>query len=143
MSPSHQERVFKQSYALELLSIAEADWNTALYLRKGLKEHAIRSENFFFFVQQTLDKLLKAVLVSQQLPVPLVHDLGILIAKIPREIEPPFGYEINRLSEFAAVRRYEESSLIWNEEEADEAVELGNKAISWAKTIIPSSFTAP
>jgi len=73
MSPSHQERVFKQSYALELLSIAEADWSTALYLRKGLQEHAVRSENFFFFVQQTLEKLLKAVLVSQQLPVPLVY----------------------------------------------------------------------
>jgi HEPN domain-containing protein len=98
-----------------------------LYLRKGLQEHAVRSENFFFFVQQTLEKLLKAVLISQQLPVPLVHDLGILIAKIPREIEPPFGYEINRLSEFAAIRRYEESSLIWNEEEADEAIELGQK----------------
>jgi HEPN domain-containing protein len=136
MNPSHQERVFKQSYALELLSIAEADWSTALYLRKGLQQHAVRSENFFFFVQQTLEKLLKAVLVSQQLPVPLVHDLGILIAKIPREIEPPFGYEINRLSEFAAIRRYEESSLTWNEEEADEAIELGQKAVSWAKTII-------
>ncbi len=57
----------------------------------------MRNENYFYLVQQVLEKLMKAVLVHQQLPVPLVHDLGILLAKIPRNIEPPFGYEVNRL----------------------------------------------
>lgn len=136
MSPSGQERLFKRQYALELFSIAEGDWRTAKYLLKGLQEHAIRNENYFYLVQQVLEKLMKAVLVHQQLPVPLVHDLGILLAKIPKDIEPPFGYEVNRLSEFAALRRYEESSLFWGEEEALESAVLVEEAFSWARGII-------
>ena len=109
---------------------------TARYLLKGMQEQAIRNENFFFFVHQVLEKLLKAVLVSRSLPVPLVHDLGILLAKIPRDIEPPFGYEVNRLSEFAAARRYEESALVWDESEAGEAVIIVEQAIEWARGVM-------
>ncbi|HUX37611.1 MAG TPA: hypothetical protein VMV44_06865 [Rectinemataceae bacterium] len=65
-----------------------------------------------------------------------MHDLGILLAKIPRECEPPFGYEIASLSEFAAVRRYEEGALEWGLDEAEEARDLGRAAIDWARGLI-------
>lgn len=136
MSPSNQERVFAKQYAVELLHIAEGDWQTALYLHDGLKNGLIRNENFFYLVQQTLEKLLKAVLVHLTLPVPLVYDLGVLLAKLPKSHEPPFGYEITQLSEFSAIRRYQESVLTWNEEEACKAVQLGETALAWAQAII-------
>ena len=134
MSPSQQERRFKKQYARELLAIAEQDWKTAQFLLEGWDR--IRTENYFFTVQQCLEKVIKAVLVHLELPVPLVHDLGILLAKVPRSQEPPFGYEIGALSEFAAVRRYEEGSLVWNREEADEALELGLRALDWARRVL-------
>ncbi len=123
--------MFKQSYAAELLSIAEGDWKTARYLYAGLKDHAIRNENYFFQVQQVLEKLMKAVLVSRKLPVPLVHDLGILLAKIPNEIEPT-----NKLSACASVWLYEEGSLAWEETEAEEAYVLAEQALQWARSLI-------
>ena len=95
MSPSQQERVFHKAYARELLRIARQDWETARFLLEGWDR--IRTENFFFTVQQSLEKTIKAVLVSLELPVPLVHDLGILLAKVPASQEPPFGYEIGAL----------------------------------------------
>lgn len=134
MSPSQQERLFQASYAPELLKIAEQDWNTAEFLLEGWDR--IRSENFFFTVQQCLEKAIKAVLVHLGRPVPLVHDLGILLAKVPSEQEPPFGYEVGALSEFAAVRRYEEGALVWSRDEAIEALTLGRIALDWAKGVV-------
>jgi len=136
MSPSSQERLFRKDYAVELLRIAAEDLRTAEFLLEGLESKRIRGENFFFTLQQCVEKALKAVLVHRGIPVPLVHDLGILLAKIPRESEPPFGYEIGSLSEFAAVRRYEEGALEWGLDEAEEARDLGRIAIDWARGII-------
>ncbi len=136
MSPSNQERLFQKSYAMELVNIARADGMTARYLLEGLRSGKIRNENFFFQAQQCIEKAIKAVLVQVEQPVPLVHDLGILLAKVPRQFEPPFGYEIARLSDFAAVRRYEESVLQWGEQEADEAMTLVEQALRWAEAII-------
>ena len=115
MSPSSQERVFRKGYAAELFRIAESDLGTVEYLRA---------------------KALKAALVHREIPVPMVHDLGVLLAKVPRECEPPFGYEIGALTEFAAARRYEEFALEWGLEEAQEALGLGTSAVDWAKVVI-------
>lgn len=136
MSPSSQERLFRPEYAAELLRIAAADLDTAEFLLEGLERGRIRGENYFFALQQCLEKTLKAVLVHLGIPVPLVHDLGILLAKVPRDREPPFGYEIGALSEFAAVRRYEEGALAWGLEEAREAQALGVTALGWAKAVL-------
>ena len=136
MSPSSQERKFRKGYAGELFRIAEADLQTAEYLFEGLEGGRIRGENFFFIVQQAIEKALKAVLVHRELPVPLVHDLGILLAKIPVECEPSFGYEIGPLSDFAAVRRYEEGALEWGNDEAREALDLCKLALEWAGKVL-------
>jgi len=133
LSPKQQEKLFRKTYAVELLSIAIADGKTAEFLLTGLKEEKIRGENYFFMVHQTIEKALKAVLVHLGIPVPLVHDLGILLAKFPADVQPPFGYEISRLSDFALVRRYEEGAMTWGIEDANEARALAKQALDWAK----------
>ncbi len=138
MSPSSQERVFEKAYAAELLRIAQMDLKTSEFLLEGLAQGRIRAENFFFSIQQCVEKTLKACLIHLELPVPLVHDLGVLLAKLPRAWEPPFGYEIGALSEFAAARRYEEASMQWGPDEANEAMELGRAAVAWAKKVLGS-----
>lgn len=78
MSPSKQEIRFNVEYAAELLRIAEGDYATARVLKDA---QGIRIENAFYMAQQAIEKALKAVLIVLKQPVPMVHDLGILVAR--------------------------------------------------------------
>jgi HEPN domain-containing protein len=80
-----------------------------------------------------LEKSLKAVLCLYQVPVPLVHELGTLVAKLPVESNPVVGYEISKLSEFASVRRYEEGALHLTVEEAEDVVTIAFQVLTWAQ----------
>ena len=107
MSPRHQERLFEKHYAKTLLRIAEGDYRTAVGV--ALIPDA-RIENAFYLAQQAIGKALKAVLVTKGIAVPMIHDLAALLSKLPDDCEAPFGYELNELSQFATIRRYEEGS---------------------------------
>ena len=111
VSPAKQEKLFSVEYAPELIRIAEGDLGSARLLLVQFGMFKSRAENIFFLAQQSIEKSLKAVLCLHGVPVPLVHELGTLVAKLPASSNPVFGYEISRLSEFASIRRYEEGSL--------------------------------
>jgi len=137
MSPKNQERRFPAEYAQELLRIAQADHDSAAYLLTGVAdEHGVRPENAAYLFQQAIEKALKAVLCARELPVPLVHDLGVLIAKIPDDLEPEFGYELGGLDEYATVRRYEEGRYILQQDELEEVQRLSNQVLSWAAKVV-------
>jgi len=137
MSPKNQEHRFPPDYAQELLRIAHADHDSAAYLLTGVTdEHGVRPENAAYLFQQAIEKALKAVLCARELPVPLVHDLGVLIAKIPDDLEPEFGYELGGLDEYATVRRYEEGRYILQQDELVEIQRLSNQVLSWAGEIV-------
>ena len=131
LSPKDQERLFKPDYALELLGIAEGDLKSATSL---FKTREGRAENICFLVQQAMEKALKSVLCANRVPVPLVHDLGILIAKLPEKLSPPQGYHLGRYNDFAAVRRYEEGGSELTSEDLQTAIATGNEVIAWAST---------
>jgi len=132
MSPKNQERLFKKEYAKELCEIASGDLESA----KGLLEISKgRPENICFLVQQSMEKAIKAVLCFYEVPVPLVHDLGVLIAKLPTDVSPPEGYRLIQFNEYATVRRYEEGEAILTVAEIQLAVSLGEQVLSWAKSI--------
>ena len=44
-----------------------------------------------------------------------MHDLGILLALLPLELEPDFGYKFAGLDEYAGTRRSEKGWMILNE----------------------------
>ncbi|MGZ3782743.1 MAG: HEPN domain-containing protein [Pseudobdellovibrionaceae bacterium] len=130
MSPKMQEKLFLPEYSKELLEIAEGDLNTAI----AIKDNPIaRMENAFYMVQQSIEKGLKAVLVFRKIPVPLVHDLGILLAKLPSDLNPPFGYELNDLNQYASIRRYELGSFQLTVEEMEIVIEKGRMMLDWCK----------
>jgi HEPN domain-containing protein len=135
MTPKKQERLFRKSYSTELLAIAKEDYKTALYLFQGLKSSEIRAENLFYICQQSIEKALKSVLCHYEIAIPLVHDLGVLVAKLPAESNPQFGYEIDSLSEFAGVRRYEFGKVDLTLEEAEEVLQLNVLILNWASSI--------
>lgn len=92
MSPKQQERRFEPQYANILLDIADGDFRTAEFTAEGFAAGRIRPENVFFLYQQAMEKALKAVLCHIEKPVPLVDDLGVLLAKLPDDVQPEAGY---------------------------------------------------
>ena len=134
MSPAKQEKLFASQYAPELIRIAEGDLGSAQLLLAQFGMYKSRAENIFFMAQQSMVKSLKAVLCLHGIPVPLVHELGTLIAKLPAASNPVVGYEVSKLSEFASVRRYEEGTLELDAEEASDVVAIANKVLIWAKS---------
>ena len=136
MSPKHQERRFAKRYAETLLSIAEGDFRTARFAQTGVDAGEVRPENVFFLYQQSIEKLLKAVLCHLERPVPMVHDLGVLLAKLPDETQPGVGYEIAGLNDFAGIRRYEEGSIAYEPEDIDDARALTEELLAWARSIV-------
>ena len=141
MTPNLEERLFKQEYALELLKIAEGDLESA----RGLNESKRgRPENICFLAQQCIEKALKAVLCWNQIPFPLVHDAGILVAKMPNGVVPPAGYHLAILTKFATVKRYEEGSLALTAQEIAAVLQIATDVFDWAKKIIgtPGGFPA-
>lgn len=129
----NQKHLFKKEYAKELLRIAKGDLESAQELAKA---SAGRLENVVFLAQQSVEKSLKAALVHLQIPFPLVHDLGILVALLPDEKAPPEGFALAELNSFATVRRYEEGQLPLLKEEIDAALDAAGRVASWAASIL-------
>lgn len=129
MSPKQQEKKFDREYAKELIRIAGGDLAAAVAISK---DPAARLENAFFMAQQSIEKALKAVLVHYEVAVPLVHDLGALIAKLPSDLNSPFGYELNDLNQFATVRRYEEGHFKVTLDEFKDVQKIAETMLSWA-----------
>lgn len=130
MSPRKQERLFPKSYAKVLWRIAEGDFKTVLVLARGTD---YRVENAFYLAQQAIEKALKAVLVHQGIAIPLIHDLSALLGKLPDTCEPPYGYELNALSEYATIRRYEEGSWTPTSDDLREVIKKTKDMLDWAK----------
>ena len=127
----NKQKKFSKHYAHELISIAEEDLASARDLQT-MKTH--RVENIFLLAQQSLEKGLKAVLCWNEQPIPFVHDIGILVTLLLPVAEPPFGYELNDLSEFAAIRRYQEGNEEFSEEEIESVLLKVTNALVWCQT---------
>jgi HEPN domain-containing protein len=127
------ERFYKREYASELLRIAEGDLASAIGLRKIAEG---RPENVCYHAQQCVEKAIKAVFCGKGLAVPLVHDLDLLVAKLPQELQPPSYAVLSELSLFASVRRYEEGVAILSEEDLDSALAVAQAHLVWARQML-------
>ena len=93
-------------------------------------------ENAFYLAQQSMEKALKAVLVHRGVAIPMIHDLSALLSKLPEDCDSPYGYELNALSEYATIRRYEEGSWTPSSEELQEILTKTQVMLDWAKSKI-------
>lgn len=133
MTPKKQEKIFPLLYSVELLRIAQGDLQSAEILASGNPD---RKENIIYLAQQSLEKALKAVLCALGLAVPLIHDIGALIAKIPSDITPPFGYELARLTEYAAIRQYIEGPEALETDEIQATLLAVSQAVAWCASLV-------
>lgn len=125
-----KERTYKKEYAKELISIAEGDLNSARALAKATQG---RPENIFFLVHQAIEKSLKSVLCAKGLPVPLIHDLALLVDRLPKGNDLPFAEDIVELSQFATIRRYEEGYFEFTKEEIEKTLHAAIEILEWCK----------
>jgi HEPN domain-containing protein len=133
MSPRRQERLFPREYARVLWKIAEGDLKTVVALA-GATDY--RVENAFYLAQQSIEKALKAVLVHRGIAVPMIHDLAALLSKLPDDCDSPFGYELNALSEYATIRRYEEGVWQPTQAELQDVVDKTRQMLDWAGSVL-------
>jgi HEPN domain-containing protein len=123
-------RLFKKEYARELLAVALGDLETAEALAKIRIK---RTENLLFHAQQAIEKSLKACLCWEELPIPMVHDLAVIVDHLPKGAQPPHADEISDLTQFATVRRYEEGVAQFSPQEIAEVLAAANAICQWAK----------
>ena len=133
MSPGKQEKLFPKVYGQELMRIALGDLQAAQLLADANPD---RKENIIYLAQQALEKALKAVICHSGLAVPLVNDIGALVAKIPNQLQAPFGYELARLTEYASIRRYIEGPDTLEESEIRGTLQAVEAAIAWCRKLL-------
>jgi HEPN domain-containing protein len=123
--------LFKKEYAKELFEIARGDLETSAALIAAVAPGRI--ENILYMIQQSVEKSLKAVLIHQQISFPMVHDLGILIALLPKADYPPGGFDWTELNPFASVRRYESGPLPVSKDEVEAAYKAAKLVHLWVE----------
>ena len=128
MSPL--ERKFSKQYAKILLKLAEEDLKAAKALHKV---GGIRFEIILFHAEQAIEKALKAALCWREIPVPLVHELIVVLQKFPANDLPPGGYDLHDLTPYATVKRYEEGVIELSLEEIQEIISKAETVLSWSK----------
>jgi len=126
------EKTFKKEFAQELMGIAEGDLKSAVALSQSSEG---RKENICYLAEQAIEKCLKAVLCHLGYPVPLIHDLGLLIGRIPAEQQPPYASEIINLTIYATIRRYEEGPDSLTSKEIMASIKLAEDVLGWANHI--------
>jgi HEPN domain-containing protein len=116
-----KERKFQKGYAERLLKIAFSDLEAARIL---FSNSFSRKETILFQVEQSIEKSLKSFLIKKELPVPLTHDLNILIDRFPKNHGIPFTDQLDDLIQFGTIRRYEDGEAILTNEEVSQCIKV-------------------
>ncbi len=128
-----KERLFKKEYAVELIAVAKDDLKGAeIFAASELK----RQEMTLFHAQQAIEQSLKALLCWLGKPVPMVHSLSIIIDRFPAEYQVPHAEELEDLTQFATIRRYEEGIALFTREEIAAAIKAAHEIIAWVEQMI-------
>jgi HEPN domain-containing protein/predicted nucleotidyltransferase len=120
-----------QDVAKTLLEKAKVDWRAAVVL----SEHFNQIETIGFHCQQAVEKALKAVMAYHDVHFPRTHDLKELLKLL---VANGIDYderlnESEKLNDFAVEMRYESTTF---ELDAEKALELAERAITFAETFI-------
>ena len=132
MTPK-RERVFKKSYARELVGIAEGDLESAKAL---VEANRGRPENVCYHAEQCVEKSLKALLVNLEKAVPITHDLCIITERVNQFLPMEIHADLTSYTEFATTRRYEDSDMILDRADLDAAIKVAEEVLTWAKSHI-------
>lgn len=115
------------------------DWilraKSDLALAKAPPPEGALLEDLAFHAQQAVEKSIKAVLVQTGIPFPRTHDIDELLALLPADRRPHAGGEdaFGDLTVYAVMTRYPGPVEPVTSEELRTALELAERAVSWAE----------
>ena len=91
-----------------------------------------------FHAQQSVEKYIKALLVSLSIPFPKVHDVGELLNLVPTSIKIPFSTEEQeQLTFYATTARYPGDYEPVSREDAEEMVSAAKKLRDAVRAHLP------
>lgn len=121
------EKKFKPEYADELFRIAQSDLVTA----RALVQHPeVRPETVLLHCQQSIEKGLKSLLCFQGRPVPFTHELYAIVDRFRGDL-PPGGFDLQDLTPFVTIRRYEEGQYEISADELIDAIAVAEAVLAW------------
>ncbi len=119
----------------EWISHAESDLRLA---RLGVKDESVYLGQVCFHTQQAAEKAIKAVLLSRGIDFPLIHDIEVLL-----ELAEHGGLDLpdnvrqaSMLSPYAVETRYPGAWVEILDNDVDEALQIAEDTIIWAKKMI-------
>ncbi len=95
-------------------------------------------EEVCFHAQQAAEKALKSILVSRKSPFPKTHEIGALLTLVVQSGTPvPDNlHSVERLSRFAIETRYPGVFERVTQEECAHALEMAERVVRWAESLI-------
>jgi HEPN domain-containing protein len=126
-----QYKKFKKEYSDKLFRIAENDLYAAEFLMNAPK---CRPELIIYQCQQAVEKLIKAVIVQQQKPVALTHDIELLMTELEPEDLQLLPEGAGELTQYATLKRYTEGDEILTLEDVNAAIKTAKIFLDWANT---------
>lgn len=94
-------------------------------------------EHLCFHAQQSVEKSLKAVLLSQAISFPFTHNIQGLLDLLPAVLAvSPEVYDAVVLTPYAVLTRYPGEMEPVTEDDYLEAVKLAEATLQWARTVI-------
>jgi HEPN domain-containing protein len=125
-----KDKAFQRGYAKELTAIARGDLESAEILAGNLTKG--RKENICFSAQQSIEKVLKAVLCAAGKPVPMTHSIEVLLDRLGSD-QPEGGDRLIELTDFATIRRYEEGHEIITAEDIAATLNAAKTVLVWGE----------
>ncbi|MCF7847632.1 MAG: HEPN domain-containing protein [Kiritimatiellales bacterium] len=115
------------------LSRARSDFALAsIHPAKG-----IRLEDLCYHAQQSVEKALKAVLISTDSAFPRTHNIKILVELLPPEIfRDPILDSAAILTDYAVTTRYPGEVEPVDRSELKTALHIAKETLDWAETVI-------
>jgi HEPN domain-containing protein len=106
--------------------------------RLGLNSKDVLPEQICFHAQQTVEKAIKAVLLYRGIKFPLVHDIEELleVARQEKLQLPDWAEDMVELTPYAVEVRYPGYEEVIQETEVEQALDIAQRAIMWAKSVL-------
>lgn len=123
----------ESSYVRVWLQNARSD----LALAKVPKTRSINYSHLCFHAQQAAEKSIKAVFLARRVAMPRTHDLGFLLAQLPKDITvPPGMIDAPTLTRFAVQQRYPGPFPRVTRRDHRHAVALAEEVLAWAVRLV-------
>lgn len=120
----------KRELVKEWIEFAEMDYQTANYLNENMRPKPL--EIICYHCQQTIEKMLKGVLISCGRRIQKTHDLGVLAEQLKEFSEIPEDYleMCDDLTPYGVRIRYPQELFI-EEHHVEKALEETKKLYDW------------